>query len=686
MMHEAIACPFCGMGFSRQAMNLECASCGRRFETVDGIPCLAQNPEFYYGEIPQTAMNRLLDEIAKSGWEKGFRAAMGEVEDPSFFIEYALREGRAGWMFLLPIHLKPRILDVGCGPGAIACALARQGCEVFAVDTTLARLKFLQVRARELGLNAVIPVQGGDTPFLPFPPDFFDLVILNGILEWVPRGSQLDPREAQIEFLRQVRRVLKPEGEIYIGIENRYNYNYFMGSPEDHTGVKYVSLMPRALANVYMLHEKGKRYTTWTYSRAGYSRLLRKAGFLSTKFYLPVPDYRSFTRVVDPESENSVSSFYAAGHRRRRVPSWCQPWLARNLAPAFGIIACRQGQLKENFLERLLQKIPEIQQTTAQDSRHARIDEYLVTGTDTVVAKVSWPPSADSWMVKLPTSQGGLENCRQQEQNLVKLRATLADPDSAFPEISQPVVSGHLEGIPYFVEKGLPGIPGERVLLLQGESGNWKRNAAQFLIRLSRDESRRRVVNDMELARWVDALTAPLALLVAKDFSLQVKEITNFVRDSLSGRILPHIITHGDYWAGNLLFNESDGALTGVVDWDRASFASVSVRDILHLLLYTDTVNRGLPVPSAILLVARGGFRDDANARIFGEYCDAIGLDISPRLRAALCTLYWLEFLRDRIGNPRLTFRLNPEWIRVNLLDFVPEFLQLAHGPNSASG
>ncbi|MFF0484369.1 GNAT family N-acetyltransferase [Streptomyces sp. NPDC004435] len=72
---------------------------------------------------------------------------------------------------------RPRVLDLGCGPGPSALLLAAEaGAEVTAVDTHEPFLDELRAAAAERGLtDAVRPVLG-DMGALPFPDGSFDLV------------------------------------------------------------------------------------------------------------------------------------------------------------------------------------------------------------------------------------------------------------------------------------------------------------------------------------------------------------------------------------------------------------------------------------------------------------------------------------------------------------------------------
>jgi trans-aconitate methyltransferase len=69
-----------------------------------------------------------------------------------------------------------RILDLGCGDGALTKALVDVGCEVVAVDSSAPQIE----AARTLGLNAHVM----DAEALPFREEF-DAVFSNAVLHWI---------------------------------------------------------------------------------------------------------------------------------------------------------------------------------------------------------------------------------------------------------------------------------------------------------------------------------------------------------------------------------------------------------------------------------------------------------------------------------------------------------------------
>ena len=93
-------------------------------------------------------------------------------------------------------------------------------------------------------------------------------------------------------MLKDFHRILKPGGHVYVGIENRIGYVYFLGG-RDHGGLRFTSLMPRPIADIYSRLIKRQPYRAYTYSLLGYKNLLKKAGYSQIDFYATIPSYRN---------------------------------------------------------------------------------------------------------------------------------------------------------------------------------------------------------------------------------------------------------------------------------------------------------------------------------------------------------------------------------------------------------
>lgn len=105
-----------------------------------------------------------------------------------------------------------RVLDVGCGDGVLACALAARGAEVSAVDADPAMVAAARARATQAGVGLI--VAEGRLPALPYADGAFDLVVASTVLCFVPDAAQA---------LRELARLLAPGGRLVIGELGRWS-------------------------------------------------------------------------------------------------------------------------------------------------------------------------------------------------------------------------------------------------------------------------------------------------------------------------------------------------------------------------------------------------------------------------------------------------------------------------------
>ncbi|MBF0295481.1 MAG: methyltransferase domain-containing protein [Magnetococcales bacterium] len=287
-LEPLFACPAC-RGEIREAC---CQTCGFVFaRDENGIFRLTANREFYFREkMPREALQRInrSEDIHRSCYQV-FKQELQWKYD-----FYALDHNRGVGTILCRLHPDAVVLDYGAGWGNLTKFMSHFVGHVFSMDMTYESLHFCQ----RTGERNITCLHGGDGVFLPFRDRSLDLVVLNGVLEWIPEYlTSGDPREVQLAFLREARRVLKSGGQIFIGIEHRYGWVYFRGLPDEHTELEYATLLPRSLADRVSMRRRQKPYRTYTYSRDGYRTLLEEAGFADIGFATPDPDYRDIVAI-----------------------------------------------------------------------------------------------------------------------------------------------------------------------------------------------------------------------------------------------------------------------------------------------------------------------------------------------------------------------------------------------------
>lgn len=189
-----------------------------------------------------------------------------------------------------------KVLDIGAGWGQIALPLARAH-EVTALEPTPERLAFIRAAAAQEGLDRRMHFVQTDCFDVEFETKF-DLVTCIGVLEWVPKFREGDPRDVQIDFLRRAAALLAPGGRLIVGIENRLGLKYLLGAPDDHIGVPNIAVYDAALADRKWQAHSGRPLRSFTFTRAELAEMLSIAGFADCKFFAAFPDYKLPQRIL----------------------------------------------------------------------------------------------------------------------------------------------------------------------------------------------------------------------------------------------------------------------------------------------------------------------------------------------------------------------------------------------------
>ncbi|MDE1185045.1 MAG: glycosyltransferase [Pantoea sp.] len=175
-----------------------------------------------------------------------------------------------------------RVLEIGCGCGAITRFLGECGAQVVSVEGSLRRASIARSRSRDLPNVTVICAPADTLPDL----GEFDAVLLIGVLEY---ARVFVAENGEYALLEDCRKRLNSDGKLFVAIENKLGIKYFSGACEDH-----VNLPMFGINNSY--NEKG----VVTFGRQELIRLLGDCGFSHQEEYIPLPDYKLPCTVVTP--------------------------------------------------------------------------------------------------------------------------------------------------------------------------------------------------------------------------------------------------------------------------------------------------------------------------------------------------------------------------------------------------
>lgn len=142
-----------------------------------------------------------------------------------------IAEQRARTRTALGVRRGERGLDIGCGPGFLACELAREVGEagrIVAIDSSEDMLVAARARATREGLADRIELRLGDAARLEFPAASFDFVVAVQVYLYVP-----DVEGA----LAEAARVLRPGGRLAVVDTDWDSCVWLTGDRERHRRV-----------------------------------------------------------------------------------------------------------------------------------------------------------------------------------------------------------------------------------------------------------------------------------------------------------------------------------------------------------------------------------------------------------------------------------------------------------------
>lgn len=595
---DGLNCPCCQGVLLLEPEKIKCTSCDFEGAANQGILDLrCGRLDYYFNPVPRPEMKELVKPAERSEWPKIIRSFMTSVRNNPDWLDNLVVDGRYAWKMFLSLPEDATLLDLGCGLGNLVHNLAPQVDKVYALDLTWERLEFARLRCSLFNANDKITyIAGGDGTFLPFPDNSLDCVTLSGVLEWIPDNGTLwdtqggkfskalkmimsffgttNPRKIQIEFLREIRRVLKPQGQLFIGIENRLNHEYFLGRPDHHSALLYGSLMPRFLANLYSIFKRRNPYRTYTYSLGGYRRLLKKAGF-SQQSYLGLLDgYSKLKEILNID----VDGVPWRGTSLKGVKDKLKHH--KMFVPAYGIIASQEKIERKPLISDLITEI--LPQLAGAEDKSYTVEQLSVTGKDKAVLTLC--SGASEWIIKIPFTEYG-ENA---EANGVRVLSQLSKNTELVDIFPLSILSGKTRGLSYFVESKVQG-----------------NSLSEQLSTENRDSFSSKVFSIWQRMANVESLTQQIIIdseafekLVASNFEIlrsatnqpeKLDRLLEYLKESLLGCQVRVGLLHGDFSVNNILIEPEEGLK--LIDWATAQENGLSVIDIIN---YMDSVERTL--------------------------------------------------------------------------------------------
>ncbi|MBU1413891.1 class I SAM-dependent methyltransferase, partial [Myxococcota bacterium] len=221
--------------------------------------------------------------------EERISSIMSEASDRSVLSE-ELRQQITDWpteyhfsrlrhCLLRPLGIQAgdRVLELGCGCGAITRYLGETGAEVVAVEGSRPRARIAAQRCKDLeNVHVVL-----ENLVLFDTEQRFDWVLLIGVLEYAPLFAESATGNPVQKYLESSSAFLTDKGKLVVAIENQLGLKYFNGCGEDHVAQPF-----------FGIHDLYDKETPITFGKKELQGVLARAGLSNLDFFYPWPDYK----------------------------------------------------------------------------------------------------------------------------------------------------------------------------------------------------------------------------------------------------------------------------------------------------------------------------------------------------------------------------------------------------------
>jgi ubiquinone/menaquinone biosynthesis C-methylase UbiE/thiamine kinase-like enzyme len=513
-------CPSCKSCLENKNDKLLCHDCGELFSYKNGYADFINGKNYEIeNDIAKEKLCQLLSQIDQYGYKK---VSLDFLNDPE--VKPHLTDVKsADPIFHCIGKNNLRCLEIGSNLGKVSENLSHIFHEVYSIETNREKIEFQKKRFQDLDISNIILLSCNPTK-IPFPDNYFDLIVCNGIFELCKIfNPDCESKNAQDKFLKEMKRVLAEKGCFCLGIQNKFGLSRLFGMNEPN-------------------NRKEKKKLVSLYSLFGYQKILNEVGF-NFKAYWVLPSYKKPYFSGNLEDKITLQWFFQNITRfrliekRSRIKSLAILIIKKFNKDALGIII-------KIFVPSFIfccYKNSNIESIEDVIKQQTRINNFLTLGRRTRIINILLDKKG------IPTKLVSLERYGY------KIPEKIVECNRIFPNMQNPKDR-------LWMEDWIKGETLDRSKINELSIAiNW---LLKFQNNTTQDIMTKKFVQETETS-WIKVGLSEIKILDLTQWDDWLNEYESYVDKN----IINKTAVHGDFWYSNIL-NDSESHEINVVDWE----------------------------------------------------------------------------------------------------------------------
>ncbi len=582
-------------------------------------------------------LDHFVEELNKNGWRKGLKEFLSGLS--SFKYEEVIRLLKAkqtGLKFLLDFSKHKRGLNIDTSFGSSSMSLAQNYDKLYVLNYDRRIVKCIERRIEESNTKNVTCISPKERLPMSFQSGYFDVVVIQNIEEGLGLSAFTDKEDARkvlYQFLKEVHRILTPEGCFYIGAQNKHGYDMLL---------KYF--------------DKDCKVNGKILSVFGIKKIIERAQFRNEKVYSLYPGSDQTQEVID----FGQTVFNGDITIKERLKSHVfNNRLFKYFSQAACIVACKNGSFV-SFLDTLLFRIKQNNFLPAGSDNSLIFKRYLVLHDKVILTVGTKMDKFPKLIVKLPLCSDSAMSTRHEIDVLNDLRAKKMQICKKTPVFHY---EGELFDQSFFVFSGIKGFS---VDLPLPEMKRVVLKAAEMLAQFHHQTRIECKIGEEELECFFLTPINRLGMLLEGEGAKELEAISNYLAETLIGKKINLVYNHGDFYHENILIDPKTLEITGIIDWEMSEKRGLPLLDLLYLWTRTEMLFKECEFPQVLLekifpvFLSNGEIETD----MFRKYVQLIY--IPKDVISAILIMFWVNHTVNRSG-----VKFNKKWLNDNFYSVI---------------